>query len=312
MPSAQSATRLSLATVAFVLAAVPAAAGDATFDLNRNVTVGLRGGVMTGTAHEYVYYPSGKRMSELIWDMQHNYTLTADLNYAAGPRWSLYGAATIGFNGNNYMDDYDWLNRPTTDWWTDHSWHDDTGLDHYLALNAHLAYDFLADDALDAKLLGGVKYTDLQWTARGGCYLYSAGGFRDTRGCFTPGQKGITYEQSMPAVYGGGEVGARFGRFGVSARALAGVSISPSDLDTHWMRGLVFADSFDWAPYMGLGASASYRLTDSLGLSLSASYDRYFTAKGSTTINGVRVGGSDDAGASLETLSLSTGLTYAF
>jgi outer membrane protease len=116
----------------------------------------------------------------------------------------------------------------------------------------------------------------------------------------------------MPAIYGGVGAGATFGRVTLAAQARGGVTVSAADQDTHWMRGLVFVEEFGVAPYLGAGAQATVRMGDQLGLTLAATYDRYFNGKGSTTINGSPVAGSDVSGGSLETLNLSAGLAYTF
>jgi outer membrane protease len=307
-----SVSALSL-MVLLPLSSAPLYAQDATeFRLDRNMTVGLRGGVMTGTAHEFVYDTDGTKLSELVWDMQQNYTISADLNYRAGPRWSVAASGTLGINGNNYMNDWDWIGRPATAAWTHHSWHDDTGLDHYFALDANVAYDFAASDALDLKVLGGAKYTDLQWTARGGCYIYSWTSFRGDRGCFKDGEKGITYEQSLPAVYGGFGAGTSVGALSISGQIVGGLTVGANDLDHHWLRSLVFLDEIGVAPYLGAQAQVAYQFTDRIGMNVVAQFDKHFEGRGPTKLNGAFITPGDASGASLQTLNVSTGFTYKF
>src|SRR3546814_9973093 len=91
------------------------------------------------------------------------------------------------------MEDYDWF-QPGNDW-TDRSRHFDTDLDHYLMIDIAGRFDRLRWEDGRLGLLGGVRYTDVQWTAYGGDFVYTATTFRDTVGSFPAGERGITYRQ---------------------------------------------------------------------------------------------------------------------
>lgn len=281
-----------------------------------DLQVSVAGGMVTGKAHELIYNEDGSKLSKLDWNMQANPTITGRAEFHATPRVSFEALATVGLNGNNKMNDYDWQWSDTADW-TDHSWHPDTKLDHYVSLNFAGRYDFYKKDADALGLIGGFKYTDAKWTARGGCFTYTDVDFRDTSDCFADGEKGISYRQKLPAAFAGLGFTHDGEQFDFGLSAVAGVSIEPRDRDNHWMRDLLYIDKMRTAPYLGLTANASYALSDQLSLTFLADFARYFTAKGTERAIDTTTGLADfydyDAvGANLTAINLAIGLTYRF
>ncbi len=274
-------------------------------------------GRLDGAAHEYVYNPDRTKLSELIWDMEGNIGLNGDVEWGLTDRLKMSGSFSVGLDGNNKMDDYDWLIAPYNDW-SHHSISSDTRLDHYLSIDAGLTYAAVERESWKLLVIGGAKYTDVKWTAYGGDFVYSSDpGFRDLTGSF-PDAKAISYQLMLPAIYAGLGVEHQFDEVTLGISAVAGVSFDGSDEDNHWMRTppLTFLEDFGAAPYVGLKARATYALTDRTGIMILGKYERYFTAKGDTTLfeNGSQVNyfGGDVAGANLETISISAGLNFEF
>ncbi len=131
-------------------------------------------GYLTARAHENVYdlTDGGRKISRLVWEIDNAATINVDGQVRINEKWSLFGAVSFGFDMDNSMVDYDYLdpNRLT---WTDHSTHPDTELDRYLSLDAGVKYRFWDNGQLHSSALGGAKYTNIKWTARGGDYVYS-------------------------------------------------------------------------------------------------------------------------------------------
>ncbi|RNF35156.1 omptin family outer membrane protease [Paracoccus methylarcula] len=178
------------------------------------------------TANELVYSGAGdERLSHLIWEAN---TPVATLNarFDLGNAWVLSGQAIFSVNGRADMTDFDWLApfaKGTSDHqWTDRSRHPDSQLDHYLDLELAAGRDFDLNEATRVNLHGGLKYTWVEWHARGGSYIYSENGFRDARGSFPDGEVGISYKQQRRTVFAGAR---SFGNKGTGGcRACSGLA----------------------------------------------------------------------------------------
>ena len=271
-------------------------------------------GHLSGMAHEYVYVDGVQKLSELDWDMEHALVLNGGLTYDAADRLRLYGNLSVGLSGDNAMDDYDWLGAPPPADPDMHSWHPDTELDHYYMIDAGASFLLTSGGPHELSVLGGFKYTDIQWTAYGGCYDYP---YYDVSGCIADGAKVITYRQSLPALYGGLGYQGTFDRWSLGLEGRAGFSMaSAEDDDDHWLRDLNLRSDFNSAPYVGINGRVSYAVREGLELIGSVAYDKFFEMKGSKTYTDTSTGEAqtyDDAsGASLYTLNASLGFGYRF
>jgi outer membrane protease len=307
---------LLLTGFALFLMSAQAAANDySSADLRGSLDLSASLGVVSGTAHELVYDPTTRdKVSELIWDMEYASVLNFEAKYQMSRRLGFYGSAAIGYDGENYMDDYDWLAGPPPAPYSDHSWHDDTKLDHYYTLDGGVTYAVLDSDQHKFNLLGGFKYTDTQWSAYGGCYWYNSGA---DQGCFPDDLKGITYRQMIPAVYGGvGYVGS-FDQFSFSVDGRLGVTMGAKGDDDHWLRDLNFVDNLRPAPYVGLNAKLSYSYSHAYDIFAAVAYDHFFEMVGPTDITDTITGASattsgNAGGGALSTLNLSIGASMNF
>jgi outer membrane protease len=276
-------------------------------------------GHLSGVAHEYVYDTvTGDKVSELVWDMQNALAFNLDAEWQATSALKFYGKATIGLNGDNYMDDYDWLNGAPPAPFSHHSWHDDTTLDHYFSVDAGAGYAFYDTGSTQLSVLGGFKYTDVKWTASGGCLSYDIGTPAQLDLCFPDGLDVITYQQKLPAVYAGLGLDTQLDAWTFSATALGGMSFGGEAPDNHWLRDLYFVDDLGSAPYISLRGKAAYAVSETVSFFGSVEYDKYFTMKGPTTITDTTGAtppftiSGDSGGASLYTVNLAVGASVRF
>lgn len=199
--------------------------------------------------------------------------------------------STAGF-GKSYMEDYDWLKgNDTFANWSHRSQHPDTSLDHYFTGAASVGYELVKDESAVIRAHGGLKYTDTQWTARGGTYLYSStNGFRDQPGSITPGVAGITYRQQLPEVFLGIDGEERYGSFRVGGLLRGGLTFLAVATDDHWLRNLRFVDTLYAAPTFTAGADIGFALGRNAELTLAARYDQIFEQRGDTKYHAINSG----------------------
>lgn len=299
-----------------VLSAAPASAqsADQSFQLLGGV------GYTWLTGNELVYDAAGNRISHLVWDSQAP-VLTLGARAEVMNGWKIIGNAKVGFSGNSFMRDSDWLApfSPSFDAndWSDRSWHPDTDLDHYFDLDIAIAKDVIHTDTASLNLQGGFKYTDVKWTAYGGDFNYSVGGFRDTSGSFPDGERGITYQQRYPAVFIGTEGAIQSGAWTFTGLLRGGVTFNASDTDHHWMRDLRFEEDFSSTPFVSIGAKVDYALSTRMSIYLAGNFDKYFRKKGDTSMYNIPSGAliatfPDGAGMDFQSTSLTIGAKVAF
>lgn len=250
----------------------------------------LRGGIgIIGIeAREYVYNGSGSQdvLSLLIWQSAAP-VLTAGFQIALPDGWTFDADVQVALSGDSYMEDYDWLTpfRPSFAFndWTHRSQHPNTNLDWFFDGRLAIGKDMqLNPDAL-VNLHGGFKYTDVQWTATGGSYIYSTGGFRDDTGNFGAGTDVIIYRQKLPAVFAGANAQMTHGQWGFGIGAHAGMTFLGEAVDEHLLRTppLRFVDKFNMAPLAGAEAEVSYD-TGGADLFLKGSIEKVFLARADT------------------------------
>lgn len=281
------------------------------------VTGGL--GVIDLRATEYVY-DNGDKLSQLNWHSRHALLYTLGIEGAFAPDWTLSTQLRLGAEGDGHMVDYDWIDPYARDGsmsgWSDRSISPDTRLDHYVDLSLEAKRRLAASGDLAISAFGGLRYTDVKWTAYGGGYVYSEDGFRNSIGHFPEGERGISYRQKIPAPYLGLESKAEFGCWSLDARAGLGLTFGIKDTDDHWMRDLRFFDSMDPAPVAMLGLSARYVINDRLALTLAGDVENVVRRRGDMEVVDTKTGESgmepNGAGASFRSLSVSIGLQGRF
>jgi outer membrane protease len=216
------------------------------------------------------------------------------------------------------MEDYDWLVPATSfDQWTHRSQHPDTRLDHFFSGEAALGYELANSGDARVRLQTGFKYTDVQWSAYGGSYIYSDNGFRDKVGNFADGEPGITYRQQLPELFIGVDGDQTYGNLRVGGLLRGGITAFASATDNHWMRDLLFEDQFRVAPTFTAGLDLNYALGPMAEIFIAGRYDRAFTMRGRTEVfntnTGALVSANDDAaGGDLQSVEITTGLKGRF
>lgn len=280
-------------------------------------------GVLALEGREIVYNGTGStdNLSLLIWQslspmISANSTVTLDQG------WTIKAEGRAAMSGLGYMEDYDWLtpHRPGfgPEQWTHRSQHPDTRLDWYFDGSVAVGQNFELGQGMKANLHGGFAYTDVQWAAEGGTYLYSNAGFRDNPGTLANGPA-ITYRQQLPSVFVGLDTQFRNGDLSFDVGARAGITMLARATDWHWQRTppLRFEDMFMPAPTLGVKAKAAYAVTENLDVFLDARVDKMFAARGDTQTFNMNTGAmtsnyADVAGAELLSGSLSAGLGGRF
>ena len=294
-----------------------ASSGYATSDDTVRVNAGI--GAMYLEGNEKVL--SGDyTVSHLIWQ-----TLTPVLrgslavDFGGGFTASVEGSIA-GF-GSSYMEDYDWLKGDDSFANLSHrSQHPDTQLDHYFTGAAALGYELVHDDSAVIRAHGGIKYTDVQWTAYGGTYVYSsAGGFRDIAGSVPDGVAGITYRQQLPELFLGVDGEERYGNFRVGGLLRGGVTFLGVATDDHYLRipPLHFVDSLWMAPTFTAGVDVGFALGRNVELTLAARYDHIFEQRGDAKIYDANtdtlIGSSTGtAAAAMRSAEITAGLKGSF
>jgi outer membrane protease len=274
----------------------------------------LSGSWLTGESHEYVY-ENGDKLSELIWDMQHAFVISADLGLRLTHALKFNIKGSIGGHIDNYMEDYDWLARDygVSDW-TDRSQHDDTELDHFARIDFSLQYDFLSTDRAALGALLGLRYASVQWSAYGGSYIYTSDPsttFRDQVGTFDDDELGITYEQDFATPYLGLAASLSHDRVSLRGSLVASPFSFIETKDDHWLRDLTLTADYEPTGFIAAEAEASYRLNHYAHVFINVAAEQYREAEGDSNYDYYSLGGSfdleDGAGAEHQNLQLSLG-----
>jgi len=311
-------------------APVPALAGDlmwsdyATGEPESDVGVTVTGGIglVVLEANEFVYDGIGSdtRLSQLIWQSTAP-MLSAGLEVGTPEGWTVSAKAQVAMSGDSYMEDYDWIAPYATgtgdDDWSDRSQHEDTNLDWYFNGSLLVGYNLPVADGMKVNVNAGLKYTDVQWAAYGGSYVYSDSGYHDAVGDFPDGEPGITYRQTFPAAVIGIDGEVTDGAWTVAGSAHAGVTLYAQGDDRHWMRDLNFIDNLESAPLVSVEGSVGYELAEGMQVFVAGSAEQIFTARASTDVYDIPTGdylGSDidQAGGDLFAASLSVGIKGSF
>jgi omptin len=278
-----------------------------------------------------VYYaPGDKRLfSEQTWKTSSAIGLTGKLRIGTTDRTSLYAAGTFGFFANSKATTTSWTARDAFgfDDWTDHSEHPDTALDHYYDLDVGAQVNLLQNDTGNIGVLGGFHYTDVQWTASGGsgvssdpfvvCSPVPDCLLRNTITFYPDGQKLITNQQKLPAIYAGLTGGVESGNWSFDGALKVGATLGAQTVNHYWIPERKFVSDFKPGLYLGVAANVGYKVKDNIKLNLGVSYDRVGMSKGNVKAYSLASGSllsetPDTAGASLDALKVSLGASVKF
>ncbi len=274
-------------------------------------------GYLNGESNELVYNEDGSKLSQLIWKLDNIFMLNAGLSFKPAS-WIKFNADVwVALNeGDNTMDDYDWL---VSGWaeWSDWSHHEDVDLETGLMFDINAEIPFYSHMNTTFSALVGVKRDNWEWVARGGSYVYSSYYLYDTVGDFPAGELGITYEQTWTVPYVGFSFYSVLTNWDFSGRVIFSPLVQGEDEDTHHMRDLLFEEDFDSSWMWAADFAATYKFTPNWGLTGLISYQFYDEAEGSTTITDLTTGQKyyypgDVAGADNTATILSIRLDYTF
>ncbi len=279
-----------------------------------SVEVGL--GRLEGTARELVYNStSGRKISELFWDMEDTAMLNVKLALKVVDWFRLRATGSFAMSGEAKMDDYDWLYGPVD--WSHWSTHPDTDLKHAHMLDLGAELRVLDRGGAQVFGLGGYKWSRFNWDAKGGSYIYSDNAFRDSAGNFNSGELGISYTQDFGTPYIGVGAALSLGRFAARGTVKASHIVKATGKDTHHLRDLLFEDEFNHGRFVEAEAELAYKVNDRLAIVGSYLYTNFDEVRGTAKIYDQNTGnvyagyGPNASGAELETQMWSLGVRYA-
>ena len=285
-----------------------------------NENFALRGsiGVTSITANEKVFSGTtgSALLSRLDWTSQAPIA-SLDARARFGDGWTLRGHLDAAIGGDSSMTDYDWLLGYTEANWTHRSISPNTSLDWYLSGSAAVGYDFPINEMFSVNFNGGVKYSDMQWTATGGSYIYSSGGgFRNDIGTF-PDIPGIRYHVRLPVGFLGVDTSIKDGRWSLDTTAKYGFTFLASDTDYHYLRDIRFEDDLNWAQDFTADARVGYAFNDHLSAFLEGSYEKLVSGHGDEDTYSIATGAhtghySKAVGLDLQVASIKAGLKGNF
>jgi len=265
-------------------------------------------------AGEYVY-SGNRKISQLDWESKGVITGTIGGEVDIGYAWKLKGRLDIGFGGDGYMEDRDWLSTSYSGW-THQSLHPDTDLDRYINVLLEAERALVDTGATRLGVGGGLGFTNVKWTARGGSYIYTTTTLHDTVGNFTDGVRGITYEQRIPTLFLTANAEQKLGAFTLSGVLRGGAAIGYKGLDDHWLRNLRFTDEMDLAPMVGATVTADYQILQSASVYLGGDFQRIFETRGDAHVRNTVTGASGNfengAAADFQSITVSAGLKGTF
>ncbi len=279
-------------------------------------TLGVRAGYLTGESTELVYEPelNNHKASELTWEIDNLFMVGVNgvLEVASWLSFTFDGwfKAT---DGDGTMDDYDWF-VPGKDW-THWSHHEDTDVTDGSIIDVSANFAFFRSQSAVLTGIVGYKRDNFGWEARGGDYVYSINGFRDSSGSFPDGELGISYEQTLESFYGGLGFSASFSdRFTLAGRIIYSPFVQGDATDYHHVRNIVFYDDFEDGDLIAFDLSGTFGITEWLGLEVGFQYQKYDTMQGDTELQSDGVVGyyDDGAGMDQQSMMLSTSLLYTF
>jgi plasminogen activator len=286
-----------------------------------NENVVLRGsvGVANIEALEKVYaFTSGTDLlSLLVWQSTAPIA-SGDVKVRLFDNWTLRGHIDAALSGDSVVTDYDWdgfapSHAPGD--WSQRSISPNTSLDWYLNGEVAVGRDLPINEALTVNVNGGLRYTDVEWTAVGGSFIYSQFAFRDDVGTF-PDVPGLRYRQQLPTIFAGIDANVDDGPWSLEAGAKAGLTFMASDTDHHYARNIIFTDQLNYAQVYTANAKLGYNFSDHLGAFLEADYEKMISGRGAedeyNTVTGVTRHFDNAIGGELQVIALKAGLKGQF
>lgn len=248
-----------------------------------NANFVLRGSMgvasITGVEHVYAGTTGTDNLSLLVWEgVSPVGSLDAKVRFLDG--WTLRGHLEAAIPGQARMTDYDWIppynpGYGMDDW--SHRSISPTHLDWYFSGDVALGRDLPINEALTVNVNAGFKYTDTQWTAVGGTYIYSDGGYRNDIGTI-PDVPAARYRQKLPVLFAGVDANVKDGPWSLEAGGRAGLILLGQARDDHYLRvpPRYTIDQMTWGQMLSADAKLGYDFSNHLGVFVEGSYEKTF------------------------------------
>ena len=245
-------------------------------------------GYLNGESGEYVYGDAGEKVSQLDWKIDNALIIGGDLSYRATDWLSLRAGGWTTLASGNTMDDRDWLlGYNGFDSWTHWSHHPNTDTSKAFQIDVSAAAKFAEYNNLQFSALAGYRFKNMKWDASDGTFIYSSAddngnivGFRDQTETFHGPV--IGYEQWWHTPYIGLGVTYEAPRFRLTGEIIGSPFVMSRDRDHHYLRNLIFTESFDTTQMIGVSLSAERDLGAAWTVFGRADYQNYFEARGDT------------------------------
>lgn len=236
--------------------------------------------IQNSTSNELVYYPNtNQKVSELIYKATNTKLLSLSGRYEIYPEYILkIGAKTLIKEGNNVMNDYDWLDD-TTNEWSNWSNHPNTKLTKNFNFNINLANNVYEKRNFSSAVSIGYFGSEKIFEVYDGNYIYSsANGFRDRIG--TIEGLGITYKEKvlMPYIELDSTIFNRIHRINFALRYSPNVAMENSD--THHLREFTDTGTHDKSSMLGGSIEYKYKIDRKTFIQTSYKYSSYEEARG--------------------------------
>ena len=286
---------------------------------DQQVSLYIHAGRMAGEANEYVM-DGDNVLSRLIWKIDELYLAGGGIKWAPSSAVVLQADLWLkAADGLSTMDDYDWLISGAD--WTHWSHHDDTTVTKAAIFDFSLKYtpSEMRDSIFRLKPVIGYRFTDFEWQARGGSFIYTSdpdniSTFRDTEGEFPDGVLGITYEQIFHTPYAGFEIEIPAGLFYLTAEFTGSFLVMGQAVDHHHLRDLVTTAYFFQGDMFSVDITGGINLTKNTALTGSYSYMNYLNIRGHSAYDqsGTVVVYEDIEKADFESSMFSVSVIYSY
>ena len=237
-------------------------------------SVSVGAGYLSGDSTELVYWPevNNHKASELRWKIDDLFMVGAKGRLQIGPRFTVKLDAWFkATDGSGTMDDFDWQVVGYSEW-TDWSHHENTDVTDGDIIDTSAEFTFLKTQNAGFNAIVGYRRDHYGWEARGGDYIYSVNGFRDTTGSFGDDVTVIGYEQTLSAPYLGLGLTAVFTSFQLDSRVIYSPIAQGEATDNHYLRNLVTDDDVEDMDMIAFEIAGTWLFTSHLGMEAGFSY----------------------------------------
>lgn len=282
------------------------------------VSFTLSTGILNGDSHEYVYYQTGEKMSELTWNLENVVMVGGQVSAHITKRISLNAGTWVKASApSTTMSDYDWLDTNDLDQRT-HWSETETELERGIMADMNINGVLLSSKLYSFSAIAGFHYDNWKWNSMDGVFSYpnNSGKFSDVVPGMDSNDSSIIYEQKFYAPYLGFGFNLSLSKWLFNSRIIATPFARAEATDEHVLTNYMYEDTFEEIFYVSAGASLAYFFTDYFSINLSLDYQKYDSTKGDTKITNLSTGAtskiSDIVGISHESYMVSLGASYSF